>query len=503
MARRTLEGISDRLRSLSQAGPLMVMRDALIPVTQPEMKKTVRGASVAEIVVDEQHPTFRQIFDMFEAGLHNRTHPDYVPFPSHHKAQARSNNRRASTGSTTTDGTDSLREMRLPPKIDFACVLRHVMVLNEFKDLISPAFASKPAPTSLNPTPSTRPLFLRMFQLKCILLSIMGDETSEEILPKLQALHDHFELDPADLKFILEHIALCQQQHTEIRWDLVQAMFFPEEEEVVVRKSVTADGVHEESISYIDCFSPAGTQASSSAAADASWRNFPDMPWPGSRNLNESTGTFPPDYDDEELSAREALQEVFLELFETSEESMVELSEADRQLRRRVLVELLQATNDEECHQSSMSLEDLMEIAYHVRICRKTNVPVEWDLICALVFPMNLEASSSSHAFSPFESSDLVEPRIPFHTHSLSDIGAPGRIKMQQHRQHREPHFGDASNRDDLQALFGLSNDELDLVLSHIRHYNGTDIRWDLIGKVLFPNDRNRQKLMAHVTCEM
>jgi hypothetical protein len=182
---------------------------------------------------------------------------------------------------------------------------------------------------------------------------------------------------------------------------------------------------------------------------------------------------------------------------------MVELSEADRQLRRRVLVELLQATNDEECQQSSMSLEDLMEIAYHVRICSKTNVPVEWDLICALVFPMNLEASSSSHAFSPFESSDLVEPRIPFHTHSLSDIGAPGRIKMQQHRKHRQEHFEGTSNRDNLQALFGLSNDDFDLVLSHIRHYKGTDIRWDLIGKVLFPDDRKRQKLMAHVTCEI
>jgi hypothetical protein len=402
------------------------------------------------------------------------------------------------------DGADSLREMNLPPKVDFACLLRHVMVLNEFKDLISPAFASKPAPTPSNPTPSSRPLFLRMFQLKCILLSIMGDETSEEILPKLQALHDHFELDPADLKFILEHIALCQQQHTQIRWDLVQAMFFPEEEEVNIRRSTAADGGNEESLSYMDCFSPAGTQGSSSAAADASsWRNLPHMPWLGSRNLNESSGTLPTYTDDEELSAREALQEVFLQLFETSEESMVELSEADRQRRRRVLVELLQASNDDECHQSSVSLEDLMEIAYHVRICHETNVPVEWDLICALVFPINLEASTSSHAFSPFESSDLVEPRIPFHTHSLSDIGAPGRIKIQQQRQHEQQHLGGESNRDDLQLQFGLSYDEFDLVLSHIRHCKGVDIRWELIGKVLFPDDRNRQKLMAHVTCEI
>jgi hypothetical protein len=472
VVRSQLEGISERLSiSNSHVGPLMAMRDALL--TQAATDETV--GMVNDHISQEHHPTFREIFEMFEAGLHNRTDPAYVPFPS---------------GNETNEAvTSAALKEAMRPQVDLAGVLRHVMLLNEFKDLTSPAFGS--ANTTLDPSLSMSSasskarlsLFHRMFQLKCVLLSIMGDdETSEEILPKLQALHDQFDLDPSDLKFVLEHIALClqhqklqqqqQQQHLQhIRWDLIQSMFFPEDDGSSLQGS----------------FRPGDGSRTSTDSAD----------------LHEEKEGY-----EEELSTREALQEVILQLYETFEESMEEWSEAERELRRKVLVELLQATSDEECHQSAVCLEDLQEIARHVRICHDTGAPVEWDMIRALVFPLGIADEPSSGmgssvtAFSPFEDSPCDHP---------VELSSPSRVQASllsvldnSTRNHTVHHHngvggGDFLNRHhELQLRFGLNKDEVDLILSHIQGCSlVVDIRWDLIGNVCFPNDTDRCKLLT------
>jgi len=294
----------------------------------------------------------------------------------------------------------------------------------------------------------------------------MGDETSEEILPKLQALHDQFELAPADLKFILEHIALCQQRNTDIRWDLVQSMFFADEQEVT------------RTITYNDSF---GAFQNASTPSET----FPGGP-PCVICIDEE--------ENDEMSPRESLQDVILQLCERSEEGMASLPEADRRLRRRVLMELLLATNDEEWHQSTVSLDDLVEIAYHVNICEQAGVPIEWELINTLVIPLSgsdvLEGSGEISQ-SP---SDTLASGLPFQLPFSPPSENPARRSILP-KQLRPI----GSNRDDLHMIFGLSQDEIEILLSHIRNFKETEIRWDLIGKVLFPQDRFRRKLFARL----
>lgn len=473
-------------------GSLMMMRDAL--------------ASQERASSPSEHPTFAQIFDMFEAGLEKR---DHVPFSS------RTNQTKAPTSISSHKKPSSPVKEALRPQVDLACLLRHVVVLNEFQELTSPTMAS-----SIPKSP-----LLRMFQLKCILLSIMGDDNSEDILPKLQGLHDHYDVEPSDLKFILEHIALCQQQdNMPIRWDLVQAMFFPEHE-----AKGPLPGHGHTSMPILDFHH--SISAGSSSNGGRLWSSTADVTRWNSSFAGEASllgsptkspvATFAVEEDnggDDDLSPREALQEVMLELYEMAQETMPKLKEEERQVRRRVLVELLQSTNEEEYPPSSVGMEDLMEIAHHVRLCQDTGAPVEWDLIGGLVFPLGVEVlpedsqtggttrrSVSTEVFAPFETSPgssqdrktfLMPGGSESYNFSTSLYGPGGGTAT-----HPESYLLGESHHDELQNMYGLSNDEIDVILNHIRTALGAfgKIRWDLIGKVLFPDDRKRRKLMTDI----
>jgi hypothetical protein len=59
-------------------------------------------------------------------------------------------------------------------------------------------------------------------------------------------------------------------------------------------------------------------------------------------------------------------------------------------MRQQILVQLLQATSEEEAHLSNLTLDDVSEIVYHVQICQETDTSIQWDMIRDIIFPMGM-----------------------------------------------------------------------------------------------------------------
>jgi hypothetical protein len=188
------------------------------------------------------------------------------------------------------------------------------------------------------------------------------------------------------------------------------------------------------------------------------------------------------------ISRREEYQEVILELFETTEETMEDLTPDEVQERRQVLVQLLQATSEEEHHLSSLALADVSEIVEHVIICEETNTLVQWDMIRDIVFPLGMENDSG---------------------HNVSSSTQPSSPKTSPQQQYNHQEQGDEEDSlvgdESFRNLFEISQAELDIVLSHINICKQTEepIRWDLISEIMFPGDPVRQSMLSNNSADL
>ena len=414
----------------------------------------------------------------------------------------------------------------LHPKADLYGFLRHLAVLNDLKELTSPSTAeegSKLLNASLligqpQATGKQRSRFQQMFQLKCTLLNILSEDSPKEAELKRQALLNQFDLDPFDLKFVLEHIELCQEENTAIRWDLVRTVFFPDEDDTLDnsknsgKANSSRKGSFEghESLPVLD-FS--ASMALGPSSQTKNWNSTTDCTsyWNNSTagisplGRSHSSYAFFEDGEDLEedgsyLSQREEYQEEILVLYEEAEAAMAELSHEERQLRRHVLVQLLQATSEDEAHLTSLTLDDVAEIVHHVRVCRETKTEIQWDMIRDIVFPLGIakEQLMPSLASNGSEENDGGDEEMKndsantFHT-SFMSIGNPEQYGI----------INDVSElgrkNDSFLEFFDLEEEELDVVLLHINicTANNESIRWDLIGEVLFPGDPARQAMLS------
>ncbi|KAG7353007.1 hypothetical protein IV203_009055 [Nitzschia inconspicua] len=168
------------------------------------------------------------------------------------------------------------------------------------------------------------------------------DRIDRECRAQKQALQEHFNLDETDLDFILDHIAAAQNCEADIRWDLIEALVFPEDLE------------HHESV----------------------MREIPVI-------QDDST------YRDA-ISIREHYQEMILDLLELHEESQASLQPEELHRRQQTLIHLLRATSDEEAHLTSLSLDDVSEIVAHIQLCFEQDLEIQWSMLHFIVFPLGI-----------------------------------------------------------------------------------------------------------------
>jgi hypothetical protein len=392
---------------------------------------------------------------------------------------------------------------RMHPKTDLTGFLSHLAVLNDLNDLVAaPPLdttnnKSTPPLTSLNNNTYAqhpRSRFQRMFQVKCWLLKAIDATSKEESATQKQALLQQYDLDREDLEFILEHIQLCQEGKTVIRWDLVETMVFPDSAPAdVVERSVAGDTYatsHTRNLGSVLArsrhkYNEKSYQTSMAAEDSGFSTSFHDstigdlgrksFDTDDCKSMAESTCE-----DQESVVLREEYQEVILELYEMAEESMGELSAADGQMRRRILVQLLQATSEDEAHLTGLTLDDVSEIVHHVRICQETDTSVQWDMVRDIVFP-GVEDLSVKAPTPPNEGHDsfVLDPEKEA---LINDLG------------------NDEQANQDFKTYFAMTQDELNIVLDHINMCKDTEepIRWDLLSEILFPADPLRQAMLSN-----
>jgi hypothetical protein len=185
--------------------------------------------------------------------------------------------------------------------------------------------------------------------LRCTLVekggiaNVLGD-VEKECRAQKQALREQFGLDETDLRFILDHISAAQDRKADVRWDLIEALVFPE------------DLGHHLPPQHHD------SDTDDLALGDG----------------------------DLFLSRQEHYQEVILELFAIHEESQNLVPPRELYRRQQVLIYLLRATSDEEAHLTTLSLNDVSEIVAHVELCIEHKLDVQWPMLESIVFPLGL-----------------------------------------------------------------------------------------------------------------
>jgi hypothetical protein len=167
------------------------------------------------------------------------------------------------------------------------------------------------------------------------------------------------------------------------------------------------------------------------------------------------------------------------------EESMGELSAADAQMRRQILVHLLQATSEDEAHLTGLSLDDVSEIVHHVRICQETDTSVQWDMVRNIVFP-GVEDLAVKAPTPPNEGHDSFVLN-PEKEALINDLG------------------NDEQANQDFKTYFAMTQDELNIVLDHINMCKDTEepIRWDLLSEILFPADEMRKAMLSNSCADL
>ena len=307
-----------------------------------------------------------------------------------------------------------------------------------------------------------RTRFQQMFQIKCSLFNFLGGETEDAEIHRSLLVSD-YQLKAIDLDFILEHISLCQHESADIRWDLIESMIFPEAEEPKLG-SVLGRSYHTKSSFDMPC------------SVDLS----NDLTILGNSSVDS--------FDSE--TRREEYQAVILDLCEISEEDMADLSATERQMRKQILVELLQVTSEDDAHLCNLTLDDVSEIVFHVRICQETGTAIEWDMIQDIICPTGNDGAENRKRQSErtFQSQQYT---------ALSQASAGKEDSEVENRMDTT----DEEWNDSFFDNFDLKPAELKILLNHINHCTAIEIdsllRWDLIGEILFPGDPLRQALLG------
>ncbi len=388
---------------------------------------------------------------------------------------------------------------------DLQGFLKHLAVLHDLKSMtdlcsagdsaestLSKALAKKGSPTRLE-------RFQRLFQLKCVLLNLLQEASTEEANCRRHVVLHYYDVDAFDLDFVLEHIKLCEEESIEIRWDLVRTIFFPEEGMALCKHC---------NMGYRNGH-PTTPMLDVHPTSIATGFHYPN--WKSATNLQVVASSHSPldslldkrlDIDNEDddqsfWSPREEFQEDILGLFESAEAVMADLSFEERQERRLILVQLLQATSDEEAYLTTLSLDDMAEIVRHIRICKEIDNEVQWDMIRDIVFPLGVgvESPPTNVHFHDSWQSGLQEIRLGNSNHfdeSFGSLEQPN-VGLLNKFCHLE------RTNDYLRDLFDLAEEELGVILQHIHECkeNHGSIRWDWIGDVLFPDDPDRHFIIS------
>jgi hypothetical protein len=247
---------------------------------------------------------------------------------------------------------------RHPKNTNLQGFFEHLAVVSEIQELLDTPL--------LNMTKCHQ-----MFQIKCTLMNHYFSSSSKEDL-EIVALHrfiqDYYGLESDDLDSIVEHIQLCQSESQEIRWDLIETMFFPEPE--------SSSRHHPKELKCSDL------QSLDSKITLLDDEFFAEEYLYDESSIAETGTRGPPVL----LTRRESYQQAILDLvYEPLEAKLGQLQPVEVQMRQQVLIQLLQATSEEEAHLTELSLDDVSEVVHHAKDCKEADASLHWSMIRAMV----------------------------------------------------------------------------------------------------------------------
>lgn len=184
----------------------------------------------------------------------------------------------------------------------------------------------------------------------------------------------------------------------------------------------------------------------------------------------------------------------------------VQETERQHTIKERMLQDLLVASRkwgSDDIHQklqnADLTVDEVSDIVAHINMCEQTNTPVRWDLIKDIVYPNGISEEAEEE---PEEEPNEAIQEKDIQSSSGQRSKAASRLSLtssmrvfsdkSQAQQQRDPlDNGQVAAEETFRNQYNLSENEMGDIVAHLTlcEETGTPIRWDLIQRIIYPDD--------------
>ena len=166
-----------------------------------------------------------------------------------------------------------------------------------------------------------------------------------------------------------------------------------------------------------------------------------------------------------------------------------------RKMKEKILRDILEATKlssasteqAQKANLTALSLDEVSDIVTHINLCEQTNTPIRWDLINDIVFPDGIDEEPESEVDILEDVDGAYEKRkdgqqgVTFSSVNQEYFVGDTDVGMGPEREATEM----------FRHQYRLTEEEMGDVIAHLRlcEETNTEIRWDLIHRIIYPDD--------------
>eukprot|EP00980_Cylindrotheca_fusiformis_P004588 scaffold982_cov139-Cylindrotheca_fusiformis.AAC.1 len=149
----------------------------------------------------------------------------------------------------------------------------------------------------------------------------------------------------------------------------------------------------------------------------------------------------------------------------------------------------------EKLQDADLTVDEVSAIVAHINMCEHTKSPVRWDLIKDIVYPDGIdedpEEKESKVPARKEAQSEIGESLKPIPRVSLTSSMKVNSDRSQVKKHYQPQELGKVAAEEIFRNQYNLSADEMGDIMAHLTlcEETGTQIRWDLIHRIIYPDD--------------
>lgn len=147
----------------------------------------------------------------------------------------------------------------------------------------------------------------------------------------------------------------------------------------------------------------------------------------------------------------------------------------------------------------NLTVEEVSDIVTHINLCEQTNTPIRWDLIGDIIFPDGIKDESDDEVVLvggsnlPREGKQVraIDKTVSFASKCDTASAAQSSVPHDTYSLFTHDVVADEDPTEMFRKQYNLREEEMNDVIAHLDlcEETGTPIRWDLIHRIIYPED--------------